>query len=170
MTFRLTAEIEGMAALRRNLGRFSDDAVRHLEAALDEAGEAVRDSAVRAILHGEKTGRVYTHYLEEKNGRLVAVRKRAVPHQASAPGEAPASDTGNLVANIVVDNTNPRDLEVAVASLAPYSGELEYGRGGKFPMEPRPFMRPALLENEDHVVDLARQGLRRAAQGARDGT
>ena len=167
MSLRLTAEIDGLQQFQRVMRNINDAARRELQEAVDESGEAVRDSAVRAILHGEKTGRVYTHYLEKINGRLVPVRKRSTPHQASAPGEAPASDSGYLVANIVVDG-QVAPLEVAVVSLAPYSEELEYGRmSGRYPMEPRPFMRPALMENEDSTVARIIAALRRVARGQR---
>lgn len=145
MTLRIEAEIEGLGQFRRLLRNLDDDARRQLQEAVDESGEAVRDSAVRAILHGEKTGRVYT--------------RGSVRHQASAPGEAPASDTGNLVANLVVDGSI-EPLEVAVVSGAPQSERLEYEMD-------RAFLRPALLENEDSIVARVRGVLQRLSRRRR---
>ena len=45
--------------------------------------EIVLDEASSMVMDGQKSGRIY--------------RRRGAEHQASAPGEAPASDTGRLV-------------------------------------------------------------------------
>ncbi len=47
------------------------------------ATEEVREEAISLIQNGEKTGRIY--------------RRRGIEHQASAPGEPPASDTGRAM-------------------------------------------------------------------------
>ena len=76
--------------------------------------------AQRRVLKGPKTGRIY--------GR----------HQASAPGEAPANDTGFLAGSIRIDIN--QKWEVDLRALAPYAVHLEYGTRK---MAPRPFLRPA---------------------------
>ena len=81
--------------------------------------------AKTSIIRGAKTGRIY--------------KRGSVTHQASAPGESPANDLGNLVNSIKaspVDNS-----EVDLIADAPYAAHLEYGTRN---MEPRPFMQPAV--------------------------
>lgn len=74
-------------------------------------------------------------------------------HRASAPGEAPATDTGNLARSITVvaaqDGLFPQAL---VTVTAPYALALEFGtkRSGKRRntiIAERPFMRPSVREN-----------------------
>ena len=88
--------------------------------------QLIRGEAIKSIQSGAKSGIVYEKYNPRRT------------HRASAPGEAPASDTGNLVSKIIIrqdgkDKTN-------VESNAHYSSYLEYGTSK---MEPRPFMFPA---------------------------
>ena len=68
-------------------------------------------------------------------------------HQASAPGQAPASDTGNLVSQIIVRPKNPD--EVAVESNALYSSFLEFGTSK---MLARPFLFPATERSRPKIV------------------
>ena len=95
--------------------------------------EAVRNDAVTSIQSGPKTGRVY--------------RRRGVEHQASAPGEAPASDTGRLVGSIRTEY-NMRTLSGRVIASTTYAAALEYGTPR---MEPRPYMRPALAGRREDI-------------------
>lgn len=110
--------------------------------------ESVRKEAISSILSGPKSGRVYT--------------RRGVEHQASAPGEAPASDTGRLVGSIRTEYDRGRLAGKVVASTE-YAPHLEYGTAR---MEPRPFLRPALAaRREDIERDIqaeVAQALRRA--------
>lgn len=69
------------------------------------------------------------------------------PHQASAPGEPPATDIGTLVNNIIAEKLAPGRSGVGAGKPAFYWKWLEFGTSF---MEPRPFVRPA--------VALARQG------------
>lgn len=93
---------------------------------LVRATEMVRNEAISLIQNGQKTGRIY--------------RRHGVVHQASAPGEAPASDTGALV-NSIVTEYNYAELTGIVRAKLQYGNFLEYGTQT---IEPRPFMRPAL--------------------------
>lgn len=81
--------------------------------------------AQQSVLKGPKTGRLY--------------KRGSVTHRASAPGEAPANDTGFLVQTI---RAEPIEGEVAARLIAdaPYAISLEKGTTK---MEPRPFIGPA---------------------------
>lgn len=94
----------------------------------------VERHAVRLITSPPKTGRIY--------------RRRGVAHQASAPGQAPASDTGRLVAS--------RRVIILEAGLR---GRLTFGTEYALPlevgtinMEPRPYARRSLVETRNDVA------------------
>ena len=108
-----------------------------------QATELVRNEAISLITDGQKTGRVY--------------RRRNVVHQASAPGEAPASDTGTLARQIDTkyDFVN---LIGTVVARTKYAAMLE---GGTPNMEPRPFMRPALMNKRLAVQSAIAESIRR---------
>lgn len=104
----------------------------------------VERRAVLLITTGKKTGRVY--------------RRRGVEHQASAPYEAPASDTSILVNSrrIVLI---PDRLRARLVFSAKYARALEHGTKK---MKPRYFARRALFETRDEVTMV----VRRAVAGA----
>lgn len=128
---------------------FSDAAIRGairraVAQGVVAAAEAVRSEAVSLILDSAKTGRVY--------------HRRSVDHQASAPGEPPASDTGRLVSSI---RTNYRNggLVATISASTAYAAYLEYGTRK---MAPRPFMRPALANKREEVEELLASSVQRA--------
>lgn len=106
--------------------------------------ETLRNTIIDSILDSGKTGKVY--------------RRRGVLHQASAPGEAPASDTGRLVGSILTHYENG-GLTGIVSAAAEYASYLEFGT---VRMEPRPFMRPALDGAIGDMTDVITEEIRRA--------
>lgn len=72
---------------------------------------------------------------EGKSGR------RYGDHTASAPGEAPAIDSGNLAASIQIEPDG--DLRAIIVVGAEYGPHLEYGTSR---MAARPFLTPAMEE------------------------
>ena len=104
--------------------------------ALTLAADLVRTEIVRLILETPKTGREY--------------RRRGITHVASAPGEPPASDTGNLVRSVVVE-VNDQDLTLKITNTAEYASALEFGTPK---MEARPFMRIALANKREEITNL----------------
>ena len=95
----------------------------------------VQADAIRRIEEPPKTGRLY--------------RRRSIVHQASAPGEAPATDLGNLVISITI-NPIPARLRVNINAGASYAAALEFGTKH---IEPRPYMRVSLIENLPQIKD-----------------
>ena len=103
--------------------------------ALEAAGKVfvsdIKSAFTSAGAEGSKqaTGRIYYRGV---NNDIV--------HQASAPGQAPAVDTGRLRANIdsVMMPGNQRVLIGTPEDYAPY---LEFGTSR---IKPRPFFRPAV--------------------------
>ncbi|MFZ6028037.1 MAG: hypothetical protein ACOYYS_10005 [Chloroflexota bacterium] len=82
-------------------------------------------------------GRVRTGMAEPKTGQVYL--RRGKSHQASAPGEMPAVDTGNLTNSVQVERM-PDGVSTAVYTAAEYAEVLEFG-GVR--IRPRPFMTPA---------------------------
>ena len=97
--------------------------------------QLIRGQAIRSIQTGPKSGRIYEKYNPRRT------------HRASAPGQAPASDTGNLVSQIRVREEN-KDL-IKVESNALYSSFLEFGTSK---MLARPFLFPATESSRQKII------------------
>ena len=98
--------------------------------------QLIRGEAIKSIQTGAKSGVVYQMYNPRRE------------HRASAPGQAPASDTGNLVSKIIVRQKS-QDV-TSVESNANYSAFLEYGTSK---MQPRPFMLPAFEKSKKPIIN-----------------
>ena len=104
-----------------------------IEKAISDAVNATALEAVgevkKMIQRGPKTGKVY------KRGKGQNLSRE---HQASAPGEAPATDTGRLVSSVYYEKTGPR--EATIGSRLAYAAFLEFGTQA---IAPRPSWTPA---------------------------
>ena len=128
------------AVVRKQLGRVAR-----------ATAKAVAQQAKDSITDGPKTGRIYGAETEvsfrsrDKDVSFVAHRGRELGddkvHQASAPGEAPANDTGALASGINVEMEG--DLTAAIIVPAEQGAALEFGRIDGT-IAPRPFLGPAL--------------------------
>jgi len=123
----------------------SDDYERAARKIVEEAWVLVQGTAVQSITSGAKSGINYTLYNPRRQ------------HQASAPGEAPAADTGYLHSNIIW-NVDSDSLGGSVESRAEYSEFLEFGTSK---MAARPFLQPAAEENRPKLTKLAERLLKR---------
>ena len=111
---------------------------------LNEAAQRIVRDAQVAIQSPPKTGRVY------KRGNVL--------HQASAPGEAPASDTTNLANSGTVRRVGWLHFECVFS--AEYAQALEFGTpSGK--ILPRPFLRPAVYKQAPILQEALDDALRR---------
>ena len=121
----------------------AQDALKKLEKDLEQpfreiilgSAQLIRGEAIKSIQTGPKSGRIYEKYNPRRT------------HKSSAPGQAPASDTGNLVSQIRVRQKNPD--EVVVESNALYSSFLEFGTSK---MLARPFLFPATERSRPKIV------------------
>ncbi|RWB66573.1 HK97-gp10 family putative phage morphogenesis protein [Mesorhizobium sp.] len=95
--------------------------------------EAVLEEGTHLILDTPKSGKIY--------------ERRGVTHQASAPGEPPASDTGRLVQSGHAEYDTKAISGTAVWS-SEHADPLEHGTKN---MEPRPFARQALANKQDEI-------------------
>lgn len=110
-----------------------------METAVVDGAEAIKGNAINKILTGTKSGRIYV-----RNG---------VSHQASAPGEAPANDTGRLAQSGRVE-IDAAEIAADVVFSTAYAAALEFGRlDGR--IAARPYLRPALAEeSKDFTKDV----------------
>lgn len=131
-------------------GKLSETVHRQLGQVVHATAVQVEAHAKIAIQTGPKTGRVYEQGETEvsfttKTGNAVSFTARkgqaSKLHQASAPGEAPATDTGNLVNSVQTRRTG--DLAAEVSASAEYGAALEFGTEDGH-IAPRPFLGPAL--------------------------
>lgn len=121
---------------------------REVKREVFKQAEGIRTEAVDLVLNTAKTGRVY--------------RRNGVEHQASAPGEPFASDTGATLSQF---DTEIRDggFTGAFVARGENAPRLEFGTPK---MEPRPFARPALANRKNEIeaglADAVKRGVRKA--------
>lgn len=130
-TIRTT--VRGSEQLRRNLARLAGSQRRQAQRDGLEAGIRVVETHVKVALQTPGSGEVYT--------------RGGISHRASAPGQPPAIDTGTLINSIEVGEVTPMQAILGVG--AEYGEYLEFGTSR---MEARPFLRPAMDENEGEIL------------------
>ena len=143
-------EIEGLNSTLAELTKFGSRGEKAAEDAVKATAINIRADAVKSIQRGTKSGRIY----QRAGGSNLSAT-----HQASAPGQAPATDTGALANSI---QFTAKGLAGAVFSRLDYSFWLEYGTLG---MAPRPFLAPAAEGRVDFFRRKIEQGLELAAKG-----
>lgn len=122
----VNVEINGLKEVQDAIRAYQGDISRQLGLIVNAAAiEAVTD-VKRAIQGPPKTGREYA-------------RGRDKIHRASAPGQAPATDTGTLVSSIY--NEDRGEYSKAIGSRLDYAYYLEFGT---FRIAPRPAWIPAV--------------------------
>lgn len=143
VTITLSGGKELQAALKAMQGQISVEVGR---AVVGSALELQGDIKKR-IQRGPASGRVY---------------KKSNPtrtHQASSPGEAPASDSGRLANSIFFDTQG--SLTAVVGSRLVYALWLEFGTTN---MAARPYFRPAVEQMRAKFQSRLEAAVRRATQ------
>lgn len=112
----------------------ADNIARLADEICERTALAIEANAKLLIQSPPKTGRIYRH------GK--------VKHQASAPGEAPATDTGFLVDS--ASTTRVANANHEVAFTAEYAAPLEFGTPR---ILPRPFLRPSVDKHRRSFED-----------------
>ena len=143
----LNKEIRNITKGLRELGK---EITFAFEKVLFKGGNKIRNSIIESMFPGRR--KEGPSGLPYKRGKRI--------HIASAPGEAPAVDTGELARSILFE-VNELELEIGSAGGAPYSEFLEFGTtksdGGLAPgnqlMAPRPFLIPAVEKHEDEIIE-----------------
>ena len=113
------------------------------------AGGQIVEGAAKLLMRGPKSGRIYP----------------PKGHQASAGGEAPAIDTGNLANSISTEllSSDSNSAWAQVGTGVEYAEPLEFGTST---MEARPFMRPAFDNNEAKIEEIIRKIAKQNIEGA----
>ena len=140
----MTFKFSGVQDATKAIEKVKEDLENNMQEVLLGGGQLIRGEAIRSIQQGAKSGKTYKRYNPTRT------------HKASAPGEAPASDTGFLVSNIRVKDE--KDL-VQVRSEASYSKFLEYGTSK---MLPRPFMFPASEKSKPKIAEILFQKIKQS--------
>lgn len=117
--------VENLEQVLEALRRYGERAQQAVGNAVQATALEVRGDIQRQIQRGPKTGRTYL--------------RGSVSHRASAPGEAPATDTGTLVGSILYQSTSASSAKVL--SRLPYATFLEFGTQR---IAPRPSWTPAI--------------------------
>lgn len=143
----------GFRIVFNHFGKVRRAVRQEVSAAIDRTCKAIEASAKRRVQDPPKTGRVYTRYGPK---RL---------HQASAPGESPATDLGDLVKSI----TSRMESEMlgVVSVDAEHGIVMELGTVKTDRIAPRPFLGPAVEEErptfQREVAEAIQRGSRRGA-------
>ena len=145
----MIGRIEGLDETLKAFSRLGEAGNREGGKAVAATAQKVRGDAIKSVQRGVKSGVVYTR----SSGQNLSPM-----HQASAPGQAPATDTGMLVSSIKAESKN---LTGRVYSDLKYSFWLEYGT---LYMRPRPFLNPALMGNKQYFVNQLTKAINRATE------
>jgi len=133
---QINLKVTNLKKVLSQLNRLQKDMEVPFQEIVKGGGQLIRGEAIKSIQTGSKSGVMYQMYNPRRE------------HRASAPGEAPASDTGNLVSKIIVKQKS-KDI-TSVESNADYSAYLEYGTSK---MEARPFMLPAFEKSKKPIIN-----------------
>lgn len=145
------AKITNVRSLTLKLGAIGKETGKLVGRAVKRGGLAIENRAVEGIMGPPATGRIY------RRGKKL--------HQASAPGEFPAADTGRLHQSITsaMPINGPDRYMSVTGSNVPYDKHLEFGTSK---MAPRPFMGPSFDEVKPQVEESIRKAV---LKGARSG-
>ena len=160
----MAGRVNGGREVARNMGRMSDGFKRELSRAVRSTAETVRSTAIKSIQRGPATGAVYDSIFRTFGGRVVPVGPRqgnnlSATHQASAPGEAPNTDSGDLASSINVAQRG--SMNAIVYTMLAYGRYLEHGTQA---MAARPWLMPALRESRDTLRSEVQSAYNRAAR------
>jgi len=145
---RVSIQVKGIKEALSALKNLQNNLEEPFREVIQGGAQLIRGEAIKSIQSGPKSGRVYEKYNPRRT------------HKASAPGEAPASDTGNLVRNIRVKQKT-KDI-VEVESNAPYSQFLEFGTSK---MLARPFLFPAFEKSRSKILQVTFNRIKKAVEG-----
>lgn len=124
MSSAASIRVTGTDAVKRALAAFGSEIVSEVSKAVEASALEALTDVRKAIQGPPKTGREY--------------RRGTKTHRASAPGQAPATDTGALVSSTYI--TKVDDYTQAIGSRLDYAVHLEFGTVS---IAPRPAWLPA---------------------------
>ena len=119
----IKVEVDGLQTLLKQLDAAGKAGAEVVEETIGNLALVTQQYAVTGIRGGAASGRVY--------------KRGSRTHQASAPGQYPASDTGRLMGSI---NSEITPKEAIVGTNLVYGMYLEFGTSR---MAPRPWLLPS---------------------------
>lgn len=122
----IKVEIDGLQQLLRQLDQLGLAGEQVVEEVITDIVTDTHSLAVAGIEGGPKSGRTY--------------RRGNVTHQASAPGQYPASDTGRLAGSVRFELPQPGNMTGRVGTSVAYGPMLEFGTSR---MAARPWLMPS---------------------------
>lgn len=122
--------IKGLKKLVKKLDKLGVTTDKVMQEALVISGEKVQREAKLMINTSSPSGRFYGN------------------HRASAAGEPPATDTGNLVRNIDVKEGKGVVKVGIMTQKAIYGAYLEFGTAT---IAPRPWLKPSTEKSKDFI-------------------
>jgi HK97 gp10 family phage protein len=130
------------ANMGQELEQASRRAHEEFRKVLEAGAKSIERTAKKKIQGVPKSGRLY------RRGRVL--------HQASAPGQPPATDSGFLVGSFF-SGLKDQGLTVEVGVTVFYGGFLELGTSK---MKPRPYLKPSAEERLKDIADGIDQAIR----------
>lgn len=150
----VTVQISGMDRVQTAIRQFGQDVQDQVTAAIEATALETMTNVRKAIQGPPKTGR---EYRRGKSGKIV--------HRASAPGEAPATDTGALVSSTYFTKVDA--FTAAIGSRLAYAFHLEFGTRN---MAKRPSWVPAAEKAAPRLQKRIERVIREATARAQKGT
>lgn len=145
------AQVRGLRSWNAKIGKIGAKTRAEVRRALQRGALAIENRAVEGIIDPPKTGRIYK-----------SKHRKGATHQASAPGEFPAADSGRLHQSITSVEASTQDvIRFETGGNVPYATYLELGTSR---MAPRPHMVPAYEENIEAVKANVRAAVKRGAR------
>jgi hypothetical protein len=149
----VSVTISGQNRIRRKLGAINTRVANASQKALVKDMARMDSDAKQSISGGSRSGKVYT--------------RGSVSHQASAPGEFPKTDRGELVSGFFFNVS--RKVNSILASLSNKSNHASYLEFKPSLMGGRPFMRPIFNKwkptIEKNVLNAARAAIKGVSRG-----
>lgn len=147
-------DVRGVDQVIASLRALGQDITEQVELAVEATALEALTTVRKAIQGPPKTGREYPR---GKNGNII--------HRASAPGEAPATDTGALAAFTYITKVDP--FTMAIGSGLAYAFYLEFGTRK---MAKRPSWIPAAEKAAPRLQKRIERVIREATARAQKGT
>jgi HK97 gp10 family phage protein len=148
----MAIKFRNVRSLQQKINAIGKNTGTEVMKALKQGGLAIENRAAEGIINPPKTGRIYP-----------SKHRKGAMHQASAPGEFPAADSGRLHQSLttVPTENGPDRYQVQTGANTPYATHLELGTKN---MAPRPFMGPAFDENLEKNKERIRKAIIRGAR------
>lgn len=125
-----------LSRFTKSLNNLSKGSQREAKKAIAKVSYKVEGDCKENISSGSRSGKIYK-------------RGKKGTHQASAPGEFPKTDYGDLVANIKAEfNFNGFESTVGSRLSAPHGFWLEFGTPK---MQARPWLSRTIKDNEAYI-------------------